>query len=192
MHKLKDILIVVLLMILVFMTCVQEGDILRLKYRVFKIEGGLMSLYGWVKQSRPVKDGLGLRYFLSCTATLFVTEPMRGPISFGTRVTRSTGVFVSDNILLTAKHSVADRINDAGVTIIGPNGVTHTVVEILEDLDDDLALVILRDRHGPWMELGPPPSLGDEIICIGSPLFYDSQLIITWGRVSSEKYYIYL
>ncbi len=206
MRTLKDILIVILLLILVFMTCVQEDDILRLRHRVFKLEGGLMKMCGWIAHRlqetdvvngglAPEDGGLGLRYFLSCTATLVVTELIESPITFeggpiitGTRRTRSSGVFVSDNVLLTARHSVEDRINNAGVEITGPNGTAYTVVEILDDLDDDLAIVILQDRRGPWMELGPHPSLGDDVICIGSPLSGYDNLIISWGRVSREKY----
>lgn len=221
MRTLKDILIVTLLMILVFMTCVQEGDILKLRHRVFMLEGGLIQTVQFVKDSvedinhlrgglmqalkfiesnaksinspqgglGSVKGGLGLNHFRSCTAALHVTKPNAiGPIILGTEVTGGTGVFMSDNVLLTAKHVVEDRINNAGVEVIGPNGVTYTVMEILEDFDDDLAIVILRDRRGPWMELGPSPSLGDEVICIGTPLISNDQLIITWGRVSSEKY----
>jgi len=199
MHKLKDILMVTLLMVLVFMTCCQEGDILKLRHRVFNVEGGLVKLYGWITQDlqktnivggglAPAKGGLGLRHFLSCTASLHVTEAAKGPISFGTKRYRGTAVFVSDNILLTAKHNVEDRINDASVILTGHNGMPYIIVEILEDKDDDLAMIIIQGRYGPWLSLGSKPRLGDDVICIGTPLNHDPQLIITWGRVSSEKY----
>ncbi|MCK5600543.1 trypsin-like peptidase domain-containing protein [Candidatus Pacearchaeota archaeon] len=198
MRTLKDILIVTLLMILVFMTCTQEGDILKLRHRVFKLEGGLVQVYGWIARQvqeidvvkgglAPADGGLGLPYFLSCTVTLVVTESIGSPITIGTTRSRSTGVFVSDNVLLTTRHSVEDRINDVGVKITGPDGTTYTAVEILEDVDDDIAIIIVQDRRGPWMELGPSPSLGDGVICIGSPLREYTNLIISWGRVSSEK-----
>ena len=199
MHKLKDILIATLLTVLVFMTCCQEGDILKLRHRVFNIEGGLVKLYGLVTQNiqktdvvrgglEPAVGGLGLQHFLSCTVTLYVTEAAKGPISFETKKYRGSAVFVSDNILLTAKHNVENRINDASVNLIGPNGIRYIITEILEDKDDDLAIIVIQGRYGPWLPLGPKPRLGDDVICIGTPLDHDPQLIITWGRVSSEKY----
>ena len=182
---LKDILIVILLLVLVTMTCLHEGDILDLKRGVFLAEDGLQSLHGGLIQLKGGLDrltgGSGLKHFRSCSATLWVTRNPKSP-------TWGTGVFVSDNVLLTAKHVVEDRINDESVSIIGPDGVTYTAVEILEDADDDLAVVIIRGRSGPWMDMGPWPSLGDIVICIGTPFQEQAQLIITWGRVSSEKW----
>lgn len=133
-------------------------------------EGGLASPEG----------GLGPQHFLASSAIIFVIE---SPI-----ITHGCGVFVSDNILLTAKHLVEDRIELSDVTVIGVDGREYTVVEILEDSDDDLAIVIIADRTGPYLELGPGPSLGEDVVCIGSPFRQSLQLIITWGRVSSEKW----
>lgn len=184
MKTLKDILIVILLLVLVTMTCLQEGNILDLNRGVSLAEGGLQSLYGGLVQLKggldQLKGGSGLEHFRSCSASLWAIE---SPITI-----RGSGVFVSDNVLLTAKHVVENRINDESVSIIGPDGVTYTAVEILEDADDDLAVVIIEGRQGPSLELGPHPSLGDIVICIGTPLREQAQLIITWGRVSSEKW----
>lgn len=76
----------------------------------------------------------------------------------------------------------------SGVTVRGPDGVVYTAVEVLEDTDDDLAVVVIEGRQGPWLELGPSPSLGDLLVCIGTPFREQAQLIITWGRVSSENW----
>lgn len=199
MRTLKDILIVILLLVLVTMTCFQEADILKLKRRVFVLRGGLMQIIEWVAQIEatssvvegglaPAEGGLGLQHFRACSASLWVTVKKEGPITLFPQLTRGTGVFVSDNVLLTAKHVIEKRTNDRSVLMVGPDGKRYVSVSVLEDFDDDLAIVILRDRQGPWMELGPSPSLGDNVICIGTPLNDYQQLIITWGRVSSEKY----
>lgn len=45
MKTAKDILIVILLLVLVTMTCLQEDNILNMKRRVFNTEGKLQSLY---------------------------------------------------------------------------------------------------------------------------------------------------
>ncbi len=93
---------------------------------------------------------------------------------------------MSDNILLTAKH-VVTGLSDLKIT--GHDGVTYTAVEVLEDVDDDLAVVIIQGRRGPSLDLGPWPGLGDDVICVGAPLnFAPQHIITTWGRVSSENW----
>lgn len=172
MRTAKDILIVILLVILLVSDSRQEDDILDTKHRVYMTERELAQLEDGLVS---MKDGLELEHFLSCSATLWVME---GPISVG------CGVFVSDNVLLTAKHLVEDR----GVTVVGSDGVKYTAIEILEDADDDLAVIVIEGRQGPWLEIGKSPALGDDVICIGTPISEQAQLIITWGRVSSEKW----
>lgn len=178
MRTAKDILIVILLLVLVTMTCLQEGDILGNKHRVYMAENELVVLDAKLAQLEDglvsMKDGLELEHLLSCTATLWVM----GPITIG------CGVFVSDNVLLTAKHLVEDR----DFTVVDSDGVKYTAIEILEDADDDLAVVVIEGRQGPWLEIGKSPALGDDVICIGTPISEQAQLIITWGRVSSEKW----
>lgn len=187
MQTVKDILIVVLLLVLVLMTCSQESDILDMQHRVSRTEGGLVGVYGGLvsveHRLTPLEGGSDATWFRSCSATLWVTEQL----TF--QVVRGTGVFVSDNILLTVKHMIDKRTGLSGVLVIDADGVKYTAVEVLEDIDDDLALIRIEGRVGPWLEIGPAPALGDDVVCVGTPFDDDDlQLIITWGRVSSEKW----
>lgn len=200
MSTLKDILIVILLMVLVTMTCLQEGDILSLKHRVFRAEGGLQLVYGGLRshlnQSRPVNGGLapatgGLAYLRAATATvrtdkIITSHNIWGSTSYPS-TTRATAVFVSDNVLVTAKHCVENRVDDRSVQVTASDGVTYTSREVLEDSDDDLALIVIEGRAGPYLDIGPQPALGAELICVGNP-FTSNQLIMSWARLSREKY----
>ena len=159
------------------------GGLAFLDRKIARLEGGLETAPGGLDSANG-----GLEYLRSSSAILRV---MKSTTRDGiTRVftMQATGFFVSDNILITAKHVVKHRIAAASVSVIGPDGVTYRAVEVLEDRNDDLAVVIVAGRTGPYLELGVPPSLGDEVICIGTPLREDAQLIMTFGRVSSEKY----
>lgn len=203
MRTLKDILIVVLLSVLVVLTCLQESDILNQKHRTHMQEGGLVSLAGGLASLNgglpPIKGGLDLYYFRAATAIISIAtrEPRQNAVSgnrerFGTST--GTAIFVSNNVLLAAKHVVENRIDNTAATVIC-GGQTFTSVEILEDVDDDMALIVVEGRTGPYMRIGRQPALGASLICIGNPLNGDNdQLIITWARLSSEKwknYFIY-
>ncbi len=191
MRTLTNILLIMTLGLTVFLCNRQESDIISLRHWNHMQEGGLESLKGGLAQLEGGLDsangGLDLMWYRSCSAVVYVTE-MSGGLIMQTTTSRGTGVFVSDNVMLTAKHMVEDRIADESVTAIGPDGMRYVAVEVLEDTDDDLAVVIFENRIGPWLELGVSPRLGDEVICIGTPLGEQDQLIITWGHVSSEKW----
>jgi S1-C subfamily serine protease len=203
MHALKDILIVILLCVLVTMTCLQEGDILGMKHRIFVTEGGLRLLYGGLNrhlnQSRPINGGLApvdgglpyLEHLRAATASIETDKIITGQNVFGPTsylgTARGTAVFVSDNVLVTAKHCVENRVDDLSTKVTASDGVTYTSREVLEDSDDDLALIVIEGRAGPCLNTGTQPALGAELICIGSPLT-SGQLIISWARLSREKY----
>ncbi len=142
-----------------------EGGLVQLKDGLASMNGGLL----------PTQGGLDLLFFRSATTTVDIQELHIG-----------TAVFVADKILLTAKHVVEKRIDTGAVTVTCIDGQTYTAVEILEDADDDMALIVIAGRTGPYLSTGPQPALGAALICIGSPL--DDQLIISWARLSSEKY----
>lgn len=185
MRALKDILMVILLCVLVALTCTQEGDVLDLKRRTAMNSGGLVSLYGGLDSGG---GGLALPYLRSASAQIEVV----GLDAWGVPNTVwGTGVFVSDNVLVTAKHVLNSRRKLSDVTIWN-DGVTYAAIEILEDSDDDLALVMIEGRTGPTLRIGPPPPLGDNLVCIGSPIDRRNQdmkyLTISWAHVSSENY----
>lgn len=195
MRTLKDILIVILLLVLVTMTCLQEGDVLDLKHQAFMQTGGLVSLAGGLASMNggllPTQGGLDLQFFRAATTTVAVQVRHAGLDVWGNPLSRpdtveGTAVFVSDNVLLTAKHVVEHRIDTAAVAVICMDGRTYTAIEVLEDVDDDLALIVIEGRVGPYLRIGRQPTLGAALICIGSPL--DKQLIISWARLSREKY----
>jgi S1-C subfamily serine protease len=204
MRTLKDILIVTLLCVLVVLTCLQEDDILNTKGRVFQQEGGLMSLAGGLASLNgglvPRQGGLDLHYFRAATAILDVNTRETGTNGWGHTWERfsetgGTAVFVSDNALLTAKHVVDDRIDDTAVTVNCTNGQTYTAIEVIEDVDDDMALIIIEGRVGPALRLGRQPALGASLVCIGNPFNGDNdKLILSWARLSCERwknYFVY-
>jgi S1-C subfamily serine protease len=216
MRTLKDILTVVLLAVIVFLTCSHSGDILVLKRNLFgvrrgliqshqvtmhnyhrldKLDGGLAPSNGGlgsaINQAAPVAGGLapaaGLRT-RSCMVNVR-KQIWKGPISV-TQWSGGTGAFVSDNIVLTSKHVVENRLDDRAVKIVTEAGEEYVAVAVLEDTDDDLALVEIVGRSGPYLAIGPSPQLGAELTLIGAPfpVNQNRHLTIAWGRVSREIY----
>lgn len=188
------------------------GGLLGLKGGLDSLKGGLDSLKGGLALPDGGLDS-GLYFETGCLIEVekFVTGPriiFFGPSPsfslFGlnlsgadeprTKISKGSGVFVSDNMILTAKHVVEGRTGLPGMIIRDNAGQVYCVEEVIEDVDDDLALIVIAGRSGPYLELGPLPPLGADLICIGSPLITDRHLIITWGRVSSiklEKHFLY-
>lgn len=188
MRLVKDILIVLLLGLLVFVTCIQEDDVTTLKTRTYNTAGNL-----WMINQRllTVESGLtvgcDLDDLFAATVMLEVEKELIDAFGFKRKATGySTGVFVADNALLTAKHSVKNRCSDTGVIITTVDNKKFTVKEIIEDADDDMALIIIDGTYGPQLKLGTRPRLGENLICLGSPFVNKRQLIMTRAKVASE------
>ena len=177
------------------------SELSQLKHRVMDLEGGLGSTEGGLDSVgdrvipvagglAPAAGGLSLHDLRARAAMVNVKRRVwKGPIS-SVKNSGGTGTFVSDNIILTCKHVVEKRIDDQSVTIVTESGEVFVAIQVLEDVDDDLALVLIVGRSGPVMEVGPPPNLGAELILIGAPFAVNDnrQLTIAWARVSREIY----
>ena len=177
------------------------NELTALKSRVIDLEGGLGSVEGGLGSGdkvtpvkygglAPAAGGLSLRDLRNRVAMVNVRRHVwKGPIS-SVKNSGGTGTFVSDNVILTCKHVVEKRIDDQSVTIVTESGEVFVAVQVLEDVDDDLALVLIEGRAGPIMETGPPPNLGVEVTLIGAPFAVNDnrQLTMAWGRVSREIY----
>jgi hypothetical protein len=191
MRAVKDVLIVLLLAVIAFMTVVQEDDVTTLKKHAFTTTGGLYMNH---QRLIEIESGLSVGYDLSgplAVAAVLKTEKIVTDI-FGIpqkRAFNASGVFVSENMLLTAKHVVEDRVSDASLTVITNCGITFSVIEILEDQDDDMALVVIDGVYGPHLKVGSRPRLGDHVMCVGSP-FKDEfkKLLVTWARIVGEDW----
>jgi len=211
MRTATNILITLVLGLLVVMASWQEADVKELKIRTSQnefrshnarqwalssfhalkdIEGGLDSLKGGLDSLKGGLDSLsddgygGLTY-----------EQLRGPCvsirietAFGGGM--GSGVFVSDNVVLTARH-VAKLFTIGGIgAVTAYTGQTWNIVRVVLDTDNDLAAVIIDGSSDVWADLTMKrPDLGEKIICFGCPPghLWKQHFIMTWGRVSNEK-----
>lgn len=198
MRTVTSALLVIALALTVFVVRQQESDIQHLKGWCAYNEGGLMSLHGGLAslEGGLARDGGGLDLVharsavakLRVSGETVVLNPVFGLITKEATFI-GTGVFVSDNIILTAKHVVEDRKELSDVTITNEAGDAFTVVDIWEDADDDLAVIEVAETSATWLETCEAPSLGDVLIGVGHQnLGISQELIIYWTRVSREKY----
>jgi hypothetical protein len=190
----------------------QDRDIRTLRHQAFSLEGGLHNMYGGLrflsdKIDRinggldstdgglvPTRDRLAPELTLyelraRTVVVTFLYENWNGPI-MSVKEGGGSGTFVSDNLILTCKHVVENRIDDYSVTVTTEDGQTFAAVAVYEDKDDDLALIEIVGRIGPHLAFGPSPHLGADLILIGAPFNSDMnrQLTIHKGYVSREKY----
>lgn len=188
MNTVKDVLIVALLSVLVVLTCLQEGDVLNLKHRTFVTEGGLIKT---VQHVQSVEGrSYAFRKYMAATAILKIDKTLTNDFGFTWDTSSSgSGVFVSPSMLLTAKHCVENRKSDASITVCSAGGMEYVVTEVIEDVDDDMALLVIEGVwEGPHLEIGTRPYLGDGVICVGSPFSYENKkLHLTWARVAAEN-----
>lgn len=188
MRAVKDILLVLLIAVIAFMTCIQEDDVKTLKTRTYY---NSVNLYMVHQRLRAVESGLMVgcnpNDLLIASAMLEVEKTSTDIFGHQYKTTGySTGVFVSSNALLAAKHAVKTRLSDASVTIVTITGKKFTVKEIIEDTDDDMVLIIINETYGPYLEMGLRPCLGENLICVGSPFRDERQLVVTWAKVTCE------
>jgi len=210
MKTLTNILFLVVLAMIVGMTAWQEQDIIDLKLRAYNVENGLVAAAGWCQKVQgrltdleggltsieggltsvegglasvkggldPAKGGLTIDDIMGASVRIV--------IGAGMRMTAGTGVFVSETVILTAKH-VATAGNIRSIT--NGRGKTFTVVEVRKDANDDLAIIIVAERNEFWLETGPRPALDDSIISIGSPFVgINTYFTTARGSVSTEKW----
>ena len=192
MKLVKDILIVLVLSCLTFLTIIQEDDVKTLKTRTWQNAGGLYMTH---KRFLVVEGGLSVGCDLGglrSTAAILKVNSKVGDPFWGEREKpmNGSGVFVSENMLLTAKHVVKNRLSDLDITETTHDGKQFAVLEVLEDVDDDLALVVIDGTYGPHLQLDPRPlRLGDGLVCIGSPFKdFQKKLLVTHARVVCEQW----
>ena len=215
MKILKDFLIVALLGCLAFMTYIQEGDCVLLKQRTFYQSGGLWSIHNQLAKTEGglssmherltkieggLKVGCSLEEMKSCAAILSLKKlDKECPGDFHIFINGKelpqlprdgggSGVFISPTALLTAKHVVEGLVGD--ITITTASGEIYKSIEIIEDKDDDIALIIVDRPHDQWMTLDTKPvQFGDTLICIGNPFRAkaNERLLVTWAKVADES-----
>jgi len=212
MRTLTNILIVVVLTVLVSMTYVQETDIQHMKYRVVRAEaglylmqGGLASVEGGLTRAEGGLDSVngGLAQANTRIAELMYTpsdNEVRATVQIigrhlddGMKAGWGSGGFVSDNLILTAKHVIKvepDRwgnVRERTYEVKLWSGLTIEVLSILEDADDDVALLVVDAASKYMLPLGSPPDVGAFVQVIGVPGLPMTYPTITWGRVSREN-----
>jgi hypothetical protein len=177
----RNALIIIALSVVILSGCLHDAEILSLKQQTSVMRA---ELDGMRRSSEAELDK-----YMNTTAVLKVSLGGFGYAPSGPH-TSGSGVFVAPNMLLTAKHVVERRISDTSITVISIDGLEYKSIEVIEDVDDDMALVVIE---GVWaggqLGLGERPRLGDDVICVGSPVSYlNRQWHMTWARVASEQH----
>lgn len=135
--------------------------------------------------SRPQKRAENGGLAAGClSASAYVTGD--GPVTPNGDPTRveGSGVFVRPNMVLTAKHVPEGLTN---LRVLDYTMKWHGVTEVIYDVNDDMALLIL-DSPGPgYVTIGPPPDLGSQLFAIGAPNGLENYPTITTGVKSKEK-----
>lgn len=187
MRLLTNVLIILVLGCLTFLTFVQEDDVRTLKNRTWQNAGGL-----YITHNRllTVEGGLSVGCDLGGLRSTAVVLKVKSLVGGWEKAANGTGVFVSENMLLTAKHVVKNRVSDTSITVTTYSGKQFNSLEVYEDVDDDLALIVIDGTYGPHLQLDPRPmSLGDGLVCIGSPFTeFQKKLLVTHARVVCERW----
>jgi len=105
-----------------------------------------------------------------------------------------SGVWVTPNIILTAKH-VVDTGTEFEIELY--NGRKVPATQVVLDADDDLALVFVNYTSKYFATLGSKPLVGQEVTMVGTPLDDMCGFNLTKGHISAlirdeiEEYEVY-
>lgn len=188
-HKLRNILVFVIVMILVSFVSIKIYDIYL---------GVEVKSYGTTQNSDNIneqiarkendnsnilenatKNVVGISKIRNNGSTIFSSKTNEEQLGLG------SGVIISENgYIVTNKHVAGNKYSNCYVTL--ENGKVYNGNVVWADSDLDLAIVKINIKGISYMNLGDSDNIkvGQNVYAIGNPIGYEFQRTVTSGIIS--------